>query len=163
MAIESDAASIESILTALYESISHEAGGRPDWDRMRPLFTEGARIIPPALESAPLAVMDFETFAERVNKSRESSGDAAKGFHEIEVASRIETFGNIAHVWSTYESRYSPQDPVPFSRGINSFQLVNHDGRWWVVTIFWDMEREDNTIPSKYLPKEDAADGENND
>ncbi len=151
MSIKSDTASIDSILLALYESISHEAGERPDWDRMRSLFIQGARIIPPALESAPLVVMDLETFVARVEENLTRREDDEEGFHEAEIARRVERFGNVAHVWSTYETRHSPQDPAPASRGINSFQFVNHNDRWWVMTILWDIERPGNTIPDEYL------------
>ena len=149
MSIKSDMASIDSILLALYESISHEANGLPNWDRMHSLFIKGARIIPPALESAPLVVMDLETFVTRVDENLARKEDDEEGFHEVEIARRIERFGNIAHVWSTYETRHSPQDPAPVSRGINSFQLVNYDERWWVLTILWDIERPGNTIPGE--------------
>ena len=97
--------------------------------------------------------MDFEGFKVRVGEGIAHRGKAAPGFHERELARRVEAFGNIAHVWSTYESRYTAQDPAPFSRGINSFQFVRHQGRWWVVTIFWDVECQDNPIPGQHLPE----------
>jgi hypothetical protein len=149
----SDTLSIEAIITALYESISHQPGQLPDWDRMRPLFVEGARIIPPSLEASPPVVTDFEAFAQRVSESVRNARSADRGFHEQEIANRSEAFGSIAHVWSTYASRYTAEDPEPFSRGINSFQLLHHSGRWWVVTIFWDVERPGNPIPERYLPR----------
>jgi hypothetical protein len=153
MSRDSDTLSIEAIISALYESISHQPGELPDWARMRPLFIEGARIIPPLLEGGRPVVMDFEAFAQRVSDNVRQARQADRGFHEQEIASRSEAFGSIAHVWSTYESRYSAEDREPFSRGINSFQLIRHSGRWWVVTIFWDVERPDNPIPERYLPR----------
>ncbi len=42
-------------------------------------------------------------------------------------------------------------DSAPFMRGINSIQLLNDGGRWWVVSVFWDAERPGLTIPSEYL------------
>lgn len=153
MSLEVDSGSIEAIISALYESISHQPGELPDWDRMRPLFIAGARIIPPSVEGGRPVVMDFEAFAQRVSESVRNAGAADKGFHEQEIANRSEAFGNIAHVWSTYASRYTAEDREPFSRGINSFQLIHHSGRWWVVTIFWDVERPDNPIADRYLPR----------
>ena len=41
-----------------------------------------------------------------------------------------ETFGQIVHVFSTYESRHARGDAEPFQRGINSIQLY-HDGERW--------------------------------
>jgi len=71
---------------------------------------------------------------------RSSPNMEKNAFFEGAVSQRIETFGNIAHVFSTYESR-----------GINSFQLVRQGGTWKVMTILWDSEREGSTIPEKYL------------
>ena len=75
------------------------------------------------------------------------------GFWEREIARRVERYGNVAHVFSTYESRVNRADSPPFSRGINSIQLVTNGERWWVVTIFWDFERPGNPIPTEYLPQ----------
>ena len=63
----------------------------------------------------------------------------------------MEKFGHIAHIFSTYESRRKADDPAPFARGINSFQLMNDGKRWWIVTIFWEAEGPDNPIPAEYL------------
>lgn len=71
-------------------------------------------------------------------------------FYETELAHRSEQFGHIMHVFSTYESRRSPE-AAPFSRGINSIQLYHDGTRWWIVSVLWDGERKDNPIPEKYL------------
>jgi len=76
-----------------------------------------------------------------------------EGFYEKEASRQTEMFGNIAHVFSTYESRHGPDDAKPFQRGINSMQLMNDGKRWWVVTIFWQGEDEKNPLPEKYLKK----------
>ena len=48
---------------------------------------------------------------------------AENDFYEVETSRRIDLFGNIAHVWSGYEARRSPDDAQPERRGINSIQL----------------------------------------
>ena len=73
------------------------------------------------------------------------------GFFEVEIHRVTEEFGNIAHLFSTYESRRDPDDPEPFVRGINSFQVIYDGERWWVLNIFWTDERT-APIPAKYLP-----------
>jgi hypothetical protein len=75
------------------------------------------------------------------------------GFFEVEVGRVLERYGNIVHLMSAYESRRKTDDPKPFARGVNSFQLWNDGTRWWVVTIFWEGETPDNPIPSRYLKK----------
>ncbi len=154
MSLESDSRSVQSMIAALYEGISRRPAESPDWERLRPLFMRGARLIPPSPQGGPPEVLDFEGFVERVEAGirRMQAEGEDRGFCERELANRTERFGNIAHVWSTYASRYSAEGPQPYTRGINSFQLAYHGGRWWVVTIFWDAERADNPIPQQYLP-----------
>ena len=75
----------------------------------------------------------------------------ANGFFERGIANRIEEFGNLVHVWSTYESRHAMTDSAPFARGINSIQIVHAQGRFWLASITWDDERPGLTLPEKYL------------
>jgi len=79
-----------------------------------------------------------------------TSPPAARCFIEREVARRVEQYGDIAHVFSTYEARQSEGGPV-ILRGINSFQLVRHAGRWWMVSIMWQAETPQNPLPPEYL------------
>ncbi len=149
-----DVASIDSIITALYDVISGPQGAPRDWNRLRSLFLPGARLIPTAMRpngDSGLRVMDVETYIESAGPYLEENG-----FFESEIARRTDNFGNITHAFSAYDSRHKADDPQPFSRGINSIQLLFKDARWWVVTIFWDAERPDNPIPQKYLESRDG-------
>jgi hypothetical protein len=149
-AITSDVESIDAIIAAAYDVISGPAGQKRDWNRERSLFYPGARLIPTAKPGANdgLApqILDVDGFIARVEPYF-----AEHGFFETEIARRTEQFGHIAHVWSTYESRYSADDPKPFMRGINSFQLFYDGNRWWIVNIFWQQESVEDPIPEKYL------------
>ena len=143
-----DVVTIDSTIAALYDVISGPAGRR-NWDRFRSLFVPGARLIATGVRptgEVGSRVMTVEDYAQRNGPFFEKNG-----FFEREVARRTETFGNIAHLFSTYESRHAKDDPKPFQRGINSIQLMNDGQRWWVVTIFWQGEDEKNPLPEKYL------------
>ncbi|MEY2574317.1 MAG: hypothetical protein QOJ87_2530 [Verrucomicrobiota bacterium] len=147
-----DLSSIEAIIDAAYAVISGPAGQQRDWERERSLFWPGARLIPTAAkagdnESALVPqLLDVDAYIARVEPLFRE-----KGFYETEVARRTEQFGQIAHVWSTYESRYRKEDPDPFMRGINSFQLFHDGARWWIVNIYWQHENAAHPIPDKYL------------
>jgi hypothetical protein len=148
----SDVASIDAIITAAYEVISGPAGKKRDWDRERSLFLSHARVIPTAVKAgrndgdlAP-QMLDVENYIASVEPLIEK-----KGFYEKEVARRVEQFGQIAHVWSTYESRHDLSDPEPFMRGINSIQLFNDGKRWWIVSIYWQHESAQHLLPEQYL------------
>lgn len=153
-----DVASIDAIITAAYDVISGPAGKKRDWERERSLFIPGARLIPTTKAAGEIntgqtiapQVFDVEGFIERSREYLEKNG-----FYEKEIARRVEQFGHIAHVWSTYESRHREDDRQPFMRGINSFQLLYDENRWWIVTIYWQHEGPDCPIPAKYLISSD--------
>jgi hypothetical protein len=144
-----DVASIDSIVAAVYDVISGPPGKKRDWNRMRSLFIPGARLIPTGPRPAGgfgSRVLTVEDYIERSEPLLVS-----QGFFESELARRTELYGQIAHVFSTYESRHKAGDPKPFARGINSMQLMNDGQRWWIVTIFWQGETEKSPLPEKYL------------
>ena len=141
-----DGDSVETVVRAVYDSISGPAGPR-DWARFRSLFAAGARLITMRVtpEGTNPVVMTVDDYVAKAGATFEKSA-----FYETEVARRPEAFGTIAHVFSTYESRRAP-DQKPFARGINSFQLVKDGKLWKVMSILWDAEREGNPLPDKYL------------
>ena len=151
-AITSDVDSIDAIIAATYDVISGPAEKKRDWNRERSLFYPGARLIPtasvPGRNDVDLEpqILDVEGYIARVEPLLEKAG-----FFETEIARQTEQFGRIAHVWSTYESRHHPNDPAPFMRGINSFQLFNDGKRWWILSIYWQHESPEHPVPEKYL------------
>jgi hypothetical protein len=144
-----DVNSLDAILAAVYDSISGAKGKARNWDRFRSLFVPGARLVPtikrPTGEFVT-RVLTPEDFIKASGKFMEE-----QGFFEHGIANHVETFANIAQVFSVYEGRHDSADPKPFVRGINSIQLMNDGKRWWVVTIFWQAEDEANPLPKKYL------------
>jgi len=143
-----DVSNPDAIVKAIYDAISGPKGER-DWDRIRSLYLDGARLIPTGVRingESGLKVLDIEQWIEGARPLFEE-----KDFYEVEVARRMDRFGNIVQAFSTYEARWQPAGPA-FAMGINSIQLLKKDGRWWVVSVFWDNASEDNPIPPEYAP-----------
>ena len=146
-----DVASADAIVAALYDVISGPAGQKRNWDRFRSLFVPGGRLIPTFVAqdgSVRHRMLDVEDYIAGSGKSLEE-----RGFFERELHRTTEQYGNIMHVFSTYDSKAKANDEKPFARGINSIQLLNDGKRWWVVNVFWDAERATNPLPAEYLPK----------
>jgi hypothetical protein len=151
-----ETASVDAIVSELYASVSHAAGAMPDFDRMRRIVHLSGKFVPPkGPDAADFRAMTVDQFSERIEKfiaDRKAGGEPLSGFFEREIARRTDCFGNVCHVFSTYESRRAPTDPKPFERGINSIQLVNDGKRWWIASVVWEAERPGNPIPAAYLP-----------
>ena len=149
-AAAADVRSIDAILHAKYDVMSGPAGPR-DWKRFYSLFIpSGGRLIRTrrmAPDSTPrVTVVTPQEYA------REAGEYLSKNsFYEKEIALSVDTFGAVTQIFSTYESRRATDDPQPFARGIDAFQLFNDGKRWYIVTIYWDDERSGNLIPARYI------------
>lgn len=144
-----DVETLDGILAAVYESISGPAGAPRDWDRFRTLMADGARLIPTGRSPGGTAGMRVLTPEEYIELA--DPGLVQGGFFETEVGRVVERYGAVVHLMSAYESRRAADDPEPFQRGVNSFQLLDDGTRWWVVTIFWAGETPDTPIPDRFL------------
>src|SRR5262249_33695587 len=143
-----DVATMDSIVAALYDVISGPPGPR-NWDRFRSLFVPGARLIPTGRRQTGEVASRVSTSEEYIQRS--GPFFEKNVLFEREISRRTERFGNIAHLFSTYESRHAKEDEKPFARGINSIQMMNDGKRWWIVTVFWQAEDDKNPLPAEYL------------
>jgi hypothetical protein len=149
---QEDVKSIDNIMAALYSVISGPAGER-DWNRFRSLFLPQAHLTSATKRPDgtwrihPMGVEDYV----------KGAGDyfAQHAFFESAIVNRVQTFGNVSQVFSSYESRHASGE-APFARGINSLQLLYDGNRWWVVSILWDEERSDNPLPKEFAAKTSA-------
>jgi hypothetical protein len=135
-----DRTDIGAVVDEMYAMISGPAGPR-DWSRQAAVFHPQSRQIRTWIDAdgkPAMKAMSPEEYA-----ADTTPFFAANPFYEIEIARRIDVFGNMAHVWSAYEARRAPDDTMPERRGINSIQLFrNEQGHWQIIAMIWDNERD---------------------
>lgn len=137
--MSADETEIGKVLDELYDVISGPAGPR-DWSRQTAIFHDESRQMRTWVEpdgSPAIKIMGREAYA-----ADTTPYFAANDFYEIETARRINVFGNMAHVWSIYEARRSPDAADLDRRGINSIQLYKDADGWKVMSMIWDNERQ---------------------
>jgi hypothetical protein len=152
----SDVDSVDHLVAALYNVISGPAGQPRDWDRFRSLFVPDGRLGAIRADAAattdqPARKSDIVFRTPEGYAERNDPYFKTHGFFERSIANRVEEFGNLVHVWSTYESRHAADDAKPFTRGVNAIQIVHAQGRYWLASVLWDDERPGLTLPEKYL------------
>ncbi len=138
-----DVHSIDAIMVAIYASISGPAGPR-DWDRLRSLMLPKGRLTESIVDAQGRNTLRQWSVEEFIADT--SPLFAAQPFYEKALVNKVQRFGNVAQVFTSYASRSAP-DSRPFQRGINSMQLVYDGKRWWVLSILWDIERKGNALP----------------
>lgn len=140
-----DRAAIGAAIAEMYAMISGPAGPR-DWSRQANCFHPEARQIRTFLDADGQPAMKAMGLADYAADT--APWFATHDFFEVEIARRIDLFGNIAHAWSAYEARTSLDDAVPERRGINSIQLYRCPERGWrIMAMIWDNERDGVTLP----------------
>jgi hypothetical protein len=144
-----DVSTIDGMVKAYYEVITGPAGRPREWSRDRTLYIPDLRFVATEVDKAgaPQArIMSHQQFVDA-----EDPEMVREGFDEREIHRVTQRFGNIAHVFSTYETRRTPGGPL-LGRGINSIELFWDGKRWWIASAIWDEERPGNPIPKEYLP-----------
>jgi hypothetical protein len=144
-----DVGTLDGLIAAYYDVISGPAGQPRQWSRDRTLYIPDIRFVSMSLgkDGKPVAhTMSHQQFVDESDKGLQG------GFYEQEVHRTTQRFGNIAHIFSTYESRVKADGPI-IARGINSIEAFFDGKRWWIASAIWDEERPDNPMPPEYLPK----------
>jgi len=142
---EGDLHAIGAAIDEMYAMISGPKGPR-DWSRQANCFHPDARQIRTWIDAdgrPACTIMGLDDY------SRDTAPFfAANDFFEVETGRRIDLFGNIAHAWSIYEARRTPDDSSPERRGINSIQLFKDPEQGWrIMAMIWDNEREGVELP----------------
>lgn len=125
---------IGDVLQRLYALISFEEGGEPDWQGLREIFSEHARITRITPEGADY--LDPKQFLKMTQNMHEFG--AYTSFYELELGRQVQVFGDVAQVWSFYETRRNQKALRPLGRGVNSIQLIRRDHTWRVLSLLWD-------------------------
>lgn len=151
----SDVASPEALVTAAYRALDRRPGEAFDWDRFRSLFHPRAVLLPNTeqTDGAPRAFSPEEFAAwidQRQAEYASIGGPDDRGFTEEEIRSDLQHYGDVAHVLSTYQKRFWDDERI-IGRGVNSFQLVWQDERWWIVSIAWDEEVGAGPLPAEFV------------
>ena len=135
----SDEEQIGAVIEEMYAMISGPAGPR-DWSRQANSFLPEARQVRTWVDDQGRPQKLSMTLDE-YSANTQPFFDA-NDFFEVETSRRIDLFGNIAHVWSAYEARRTPDEDPPERRGINSIQLFrDRDRGWRIIHMIWDNER----------------------
>lgn len=142
-----DVKSIDGVITTLYNVISGPAGPR-DWDRFSSLYKESATMG--AISETEDGTLQYVSMTPDQYIKRNDEHFKKNGFWEEEIAREVFQFGEIATVQTSFAIKLARDGEVT-RRGVNTVQLVNDQGRWWITNVTWNSEREDNKIPEQLL------------
>ena len=134
-------ATLGQLIAALNDAVTGPAN--KDSTCFRQILLPQVRLIPVSTPTATPRLLTIDDWITAVAKH----GDSIVTEKQIKYQS--ETYGNVAHLWSTYETGI---DGKPFTRGINSIQAVFDGQNWKIAEILWQVESPATPIPAQYLP-----------
>ncbi|MEP3224877.1 MAG: hypothetical protein ABJO01_02795 [Parasphingorhabdus sp.] len=138
---------INAVMDTLYACISGPPGGQ-DWERDREIYHPRVLLNRTRIVDGQPVIFPF-SFDEFVESTIPLLAD--RSFYEVEIGRKTDIFGQIAHVYSTYEARETPDHPDVLFRGVNMIHLWNDGSRWWIMAMIWDNERDGVNLPKQWL------------
>lgn len=123
------------VARALYDCISGVAGAPRNWELHDSLFAPGGHSY--VLHRGPDGHKQAEVLTAAEYRATRQPYFDANDFYEVEIAHQATIRGDIAHAFSEYESRRTPDGPA-FDRGVNGIMFVRIGGQWRVTSIAWE-------------------------
>jgi len=145
-AANSSVSSIDAIVNEVLQIVSGEEGKLRNWDAFRNLFLPSAKLS--VLVHGDSIPMPFETVT--VEEFIESMDDEyyGQGYIEYEISKVVNEYNGLASVFQVY---YGKDSEGIEEKGINSYQLVYFENRWWIVNLVWTGDSNGVEVPEKYL------------
>jgi hypothetical protein len=145
--VDSDLATVDAVISALYESTRHTREKPQDWERFRSLFVPNAVLVQAASHGS--YEYSIDSYIEEARYFRDR--DPTEEWYETEVARETHQLGDVAHVFSVHV--FGPDAERPqVKRHTNSFHLVKIDEyqqrgasfhqstKWQITSWHWTKE-----------------------
>jgi hypothetical protein len=123
------------VARALYACISGPAGAPRNWELHDSLFAPGGHSY--VLHRTADGHRQAEVLTPAQYRSTRQPYFDSNDFYEVETAHQVTIRGDIAHAFSEYESRRTPEGPA-FDGGVNGIMFVRIAGLWRVTSIAWE-------------------------
>lgn len=142
--------SVEGITDKMLEMISGDIGEERNWEDYRMLFLPSAQKISLRNSKDGKSSVRVNNLEEFVRKGGPLY--ARDGFEEYKIGLTVHEFNGIA---TAFQSYYCKNLIGTYEkRGVNIFNLVFVDDRWWIASTMFTSETEGNEVPDKYLFEE---------
>ncbi len=141
-----DVHSPEAIVSALLSSISVNKGETADWKRFETLFLPKAQIsvLQYKIDTSKLLNFSLKSFI-----ANSSANSTEKGFREYSTGNTIEEYNGLATVFQSYVALEGETQV----KGVNTYQLVYQDKRWWIASLILTSNINGIEVPEQYIQK----------
>lgn len=127
---------IQERIDAFYRIISGRAGQERNWEQFRTLFYPDARLTPNQRNTNNqfcAVAYDVEKYIARL-----SGFLGQNDFYEVGFIQRVEVYGDIAQVYSTYEARVTETSDEILKTGVCLVQFIYCSEGWKIISMVWE-------------------------
>lgn len=145
-----DGASLEALMRAFDEVLCFQPGAfNFDRERFLSLFLPTASIVSP--EPWNIAVGP-EGFASFIEQAVGAMGFDETGLKENNYIVQHLAIGTVHNVLTYYELLSPPDAQPPIGKGVNMWQAIELEGRFWFTSLIWEEESESAPTPADLVP-----------
>ena len=137
---------IDGVIKEVLRITSREKGKAANWDAFRNLFLPTASFTVLNHDDAFPLPAETVTLDEFIALMQDSYYE--EGYIEYELGKIVNEYNGIANVFQSVYQKDSENVEV---RGMNSYQLIYFEDRWWVANLVWTTDSNGVEIPEKFL------------
>jgi len=138
---------IDKLTQQFYECICFNPEHYPKYDELQELFYGDGKLINGNFyQPLEFTVQSYiQALMHQINDGN------ATFYSQQEISDVTEVFGKMAQRTSVYEYSYTVETTQPWKRGVNYIQYIFVGGKWKIVSMLWNDEKEELMIPDSYL------------
>ena len=132
----------QAIINEVMNIISGDTTEVRDWEHFRSLFIPTAQFVIKnhGSQRRPMSVLTLEEFIRSIGPSYQQNG-----FLEKQLDVKIDEYNGIAQVFQVYYCK--TLNGTFEASGVNSYQLIYFDGRWWIANLMWSSNSNGAELP----------------
>lgn len=137
---------IDGIINEMLNLTTRVKGESREWDTFRNLFLPTATFTVLYNDNSfpqPAETVTLDEFIELMQDEYYE-----EGYIEYELGKVVNEYNGIANV---FQAVYQKDSENLETRGINSYQLIFFNDRWWIANIVWTTNLNGVEIPKEYL------------
>lgn len=135
-------ASPQAIINEVMNIISGDTTEVRDWEHFRSLFIPSAQFVIKNHNSQrrPVSTLTLEEFIRNIGPTYQQNG-----FLEEQLDVKIDEYNGIAQVFQVYHCK--TLNGTFEASGVNSYQLIYANDRWWIVNLMWSSNSNGVELP----------------
>lgn len=135
---------LKNISQQVYAAISFARGEQADLKQLSALFIENGLLINNKGDAPMIKpVADYIVFIQH-----NIDAGNIQAIQETEIEAKLEVFGKVAQLRSSYQLDFTTQEASITRYGVNLFQLIKHNEQWLIASMCWDDATDQSLLSS---------------